>query len=74
MKEENKELKKKVFEISLQSKNSDKDSQAVLGKFYNLKNEEQKFLKAFKGMKNRPTVEQVKNVDLTQISSLEQEI
>ena len=72
MKEQNKELKKRVQEISQQNKVNDKDSQAILGKFYNLKNEEQKFLKAFKGAKSKMTMQQVKNVDLTQVSSLEQ--
>lgn len=62
------------MEISTSSKNNEKDAQVVLEKFYHLKSEEQKFLKALKNSKKKITVSEIKNIDVSQVSVLEQEI
>lgn len=62
------------MEISQSSKTNEKDAQAILDKFYHLKSEEQKFMNVIKNSKKKLTVSDMKNVDVTQVSLLEQEI
>lgn len=44
LKEENKELKKRVNKLSIEMKVNDKASQETIDKLYNLKHEESKFM------------------------------
>ena len=70
-------MRRNIFDRTASDKAQEKNSQQVLDKLYTLKNEEQRYLKAIMESKNsrkKLTVNEVKTIDVGQISSLQREI
>ena len=75
--DENKELRKRLLSYSSADKAQEKNSQQVIDKLYTLKNEEKRYMKAIldsKSSRKKITVDDIKTMDVGQVSSLQREI